>query len=355
MLSERIAAFVRAPEAAGEGAFEGLVREAFALHWAESPPVRRLADAAGVTPESLGDWRQVPMVPALAFKTQRLGIGEAREVFHSSGTTGAGPSVHHHPYPELYRAVIDATFPGACLGGVGGLSRPPMLSLVPSREEAPRSSLAFMIDHVLRRWGGEGSRVAAAGRGLRAGEARGFLAARQRDRRPAVVLGTAFSLVQLLEALERLGLAFRLPAGSVVFETGGYKGRSRELPRAELEAAMGRRLGVAPTAIVREYGMTELTSHFYARASAAGPTAGPGPFLAPPWVRFRILDPATLEESAGAAPGLLAIFDLANVGSALHVLTEDLAVADGGGFRLAGRAAGAELRGCSLLSEEMAG
>ncbi len=168
--------------------------------------------------------------------------------------------------------------------------------------------------------------------------------------RPSL-LGTAFSLVELVEGLDRLQLSFRLPAGSVVFETGGFKGRGRELERAALEAALATRLGVAPDQIVREYGMTELTSHFYAGRSAAGLE----PFTAPPWVRFRVLDPATLDEAEAGAAGLLAIFDLANVGSALHVLTEDLAVAAGGGFHLAGRAAGAELRGCSLLSEELAG
>jgi hypothetical protein len=67
----------------------------------------------------------------------------------------------------------------------------------------------------------------------------------------------------------------------------------------------------------------------------------------------RVLDPATLDEAAPGEPGLIAVFDLANLGSALHVLTQDLGVADGDGFRLLGRAAGAELRGCSLQAEEL--
>jgi hypothetical protein len=226
-----------------------------------------------------------------------------------------------------------------------------MLSLVPSRAAAPHSSLAFMIDHALERWGGEGSVGVARAGGLQAQALRGFLAARQRDRRPALVLATAHALVQLLDTLERLQLSFRLPSGSRVFETGGYKGRGREVDRDTLRAGLRQRLGIAPGSVVREYGMTELTSHFYGAPSAGGD----GPYLAPPWVRTRVLDPLTLAEAPAGAPGLLAIFDLANVGSALHVLSEDLAVAEGGGFRLVGRAAGAELRGCSLLSEELAG
>jgi Acyl-protein synthetase, LuxE len=340
MLAARIADFVRG---AG-GSFDALAAQAFALHYERSPPLRRLADAAGLTPAGLTDWRQVPMVPTLAFKTQDLALGQASEEFHSSGTTGTA-SLHRHPHPELYRAVIDATFPAACLAG---LESPPMLSLVPSRRDAPHSSLAFMLDHAMARWGGEGSLGVARPGGLQAQPLRGFLAARQRDRRPALVLATSHALGQLLDILERLQLSFRLPAGSRVFETGGTKGRSRELAPRSLRAGLLQRLGIAPGAVVREYGMTELTSHFY----NAG---GEGPFTVPPWVRTRVLDPATLEPAPDGAPGLLSIFDLANVGSALHVLTEDLAVAEAGGFQLVGRAAGAELRGCSLLSEELAG
>jgi hypothetical protein len=70
-------------------------------------------------------------------------------------------------------------------------------------------------------------------------------------------------------------------------------------------------------------------------------------------VRVRVFDPATLAEAPAGTPGLLSIFDLANLGSAVHLLTEDLGMAEGGGFRLLGRAAGAELRGCSLVVEEL--
>jgi hypothetical protein len=343
MLAARIADFVRR----GEGSFEALAADAFALHYERSPALRRLADAAGVTPGEGDDWRRVPMIPTLAFRTQELTLGSAAEVFHSSGTTGGSPSVHGHPHPELYRAVIEATFPAACLGS---LENPPMLSLIPSRRDAPHSSLAFMVEHALESWGGAGSVGVARPGGLQAQSLRGFLAARQRDRRPALVLATAHALVQLVDTLDRLQLSFRLPGGSRVFETGGYKGRGREVSREELRGGLERRLGISPGNVVREYGMTELTSHFYAPPSAGDDA----PFAVPPWVRVRVLDPVTLVEAEAGTTGLLAVFDLANVGSALHVLTEDLAVAAEDGFRLVGRAAGAELRGCSLLSEELA-
>jgi len=165
-----------------------------------------------------------------------------------------------------------------------------------------------------------------------------------------VLLATALALSGLLDALERLDLRFRLPAGSRLFETGGFKGRRVEVTREELLARAADRLGLPSTHVVREYGMTELTSHFYTAVLAEG---DPDLFVTPPWVRVRVLDPETLEESTPGTRGLLAVLDLANVGSAVHVLTEDLGVAEPGGFRLAGRAAGAELRGCSLAAEEL--
>jgi hypothetical protein len=227
-----------------------------------------------------------------------------------------------------------------------------MLSLIPSREQLPDSSLSFMVDHVLSRWGAPGSVTAFGPRGVELARARSWAGACQREHKPVLVLATAFALAQWLEGLERMDLRFRLPPGSAVFETGGFKGRTQELTRKELVEKVGIWLGVPPGSVVREYGMTELTSQCYTRALEGG---DPDLFVSPPWVRVRILDPATLEEAPAGVPGLISVFDLANLGSAVHVLTEDLGVAEVGGFRLLGRAAGAELRGCSLVVEELRG
>jgi hypothetical protein len=96
--------------------------------------------------------------------------------------------------------------------------------------------------------------------------------------------------------------------------------------------------------------MTELTSQAYTRALVGGV---PGLFVAPRWMRVRALDPLSLAELPMGESGILAILDLANLGSALHLLTEDLGRVESEGFRLDGRAGDAELRGCSLLAEEM--
>lgn len=346
-LPAAVADFVRDPDPAR---FDELALAAFAWQRERIEPYRRLCAARGVEPGTVTGWRDVPMVPTTAFATAELAAAPAVETFRSSGTGGGEPSVHRHPFPDLYRLTVDATFPRYCLAG---LDRPPMLALVPDREQAPDSSLSFMIDHVLGRWGDPAATAWAFGRrGVEVKAARSWTGARQRDGRPCLVLATAFALAGWLEALEKLGLRFRLPPGSAAFVTGGFKGRTRELSRAELLERLAGALGIEPGRVVGEYGMTELTSQLYTRALLGG---DPELYEPPPWVRVRVLDPVTLEQAPAGATGLIAIFDLANLGSAVHLLTEDLGIAEQGGLCLAGRAAGAQLRGCSLAAEEMAG
>jgi hypothetical protein len=353
VIVERVSRFIQSPAAPDAGSFEELALAAFAFQFERIAPYRRLCEGRGATPASVADWRQVPPVPAAAFKTLELAAAPAVEVFRSSGTTsetGEVRSVHHHPYPDLYRQVIDASFPRFCLPHLSKDVRLPILSLIPTREQLPDSSLSFMADHVLARHGSPVSATPFGSRGVEVAKARSWTGARQREGHPILVLATAFALVQWLDGLDRLDLRFRLPPGSVIFETGGFKGKSTEITREELLRRIGERLGVPAGQVVREYGMTELTSQCYTRALYG---EDPDLFVAPPWVRVRILDPETLEELPAGRPGLISVFDLANLGSAVHLLTEDLGVSDGMGFRLLGRAAGSELRGCSLVVEEL--
>jgi len=329
--------------------FDELALAAFAHQFERVPAYRALCERAGRTPGAVASWRDVPAVPAAAFATVELATAAPRETFRSSGTTGGARSVHRHPFPELYRTVIDATFPAACLPRG---DRPAMLSLVPPRDVAPDSSLAFLVDHAMTRFGGPGSAYGFGARGVELGACRSWLGARQREGRPVLILATAFALADLVERVERMNLHFRLAAGSAIFETGGFKGRRGEISRPELLARCATWLGVPAAAVVSEYGMTELTSHAYTRALTGG---ADGLFVPPPWLKVRALDPLTLSELPAGERGLLAFFDLANAGSALHVLTEDLGRVEGDGFRLDGRAADAELRGCSLLAEELGG
>ncbi|MFN7943201.1 MAG: hypothetical protein U0X73_16545 [Thermoanaerobaculia bacterium] len=343
---ERIEAFVRARLHSVDD-FERLALEAFAYQFERLAPYRELCSRAGRTPSTVETWAEIPAIPAAAFAEFELATAPPREVFRSSGTTGTRRSVHHHPFPGLYRATVDAALPLFCPLAA---ARPPILALVAPRDVVADSSLGFMAAHVLERFGGVGSDYAFGARGVELGKARSWLGARQRESRPAMIFATAFALADLVDFLARMKLHFRLPAGSVIFETGGFKGRTKEIPRQELIARAGTWLGVPPSGILSEYGMTELTSQCYTRALAGDAS---GRFAPPAWVRVRALAPDTLAELPEGETGLLAIFDLANVGSALHLLTKDLGAIESREFRLAGRAADADLRGCSLAVEEM--
>ena len=145
-------------------------------------------------------------------------------------------------------------------------------------------------------------------------------------------------------------------------ETGGYKGRSRSLPKAELHALITQQLGVSSSHIICEYGMSELSSQAYDHvAGDGGRVTSDGKlsrhmspatrhFHFPPWARVQIISPETGCEVADGETGLIRVFELANVFSVLAIQTEDLGVRRGDGFELLGRAALAEPRGCSLMA-----
>ena len=134
-------------------------------------------------------------------------------------------------------------------------------------------------------------------------------------------------------------------------ETGGFKGRARTVPRADLYDALSKSTGVPAGRIVNEYGMTELLSQLY-EPVLAGEATGCG-HVPPPWMKVRALDPDTLEERPEGEPGILQFFDLANAGSVAHVLTEDIGAVRDGRVFLEGRAAGAEPRGCSRAMDDL--
>lgn len=363
-LTERLEAFITraAPDpdrATDDDEFNALALELFAAQYAAEPAYRALADHLGATPDTVDDWRDLPAVPTAAFKefefTSIPTADRCRE-FRTSGTTTGQPGRVWHSAATLglYAASVRAWFgpqlvPEAALA-VGPFLR--LFSLTPRPEAAPHSSLACMAGMVAANCGTEPARFWSGVRsdGAWVLDATGLTAALQAvagEGRPVCLLGTAFSLVHLIEHLEAEGRRLQLPPASRLMETGGYKGRSRELSRAALHQALSDRLGVPDTHLVGEYGMCELASQAYDRVCGQD---RPRIYRFPPWARARVLSPETGREVAEGEAGLLSVTDLANVHAVLAVQTEDLAVRRGDGFELLGRAARAEARGCSLLA-----
>lgn len=303
------------------------------------------------------DWREIPALPASAFKEYEvtsLPPAERTRVFHSSGTTQHRPSRHFHNAQSLaiYEESLRPWFRRHFLHPPSEIRNPQLVILTPPPAAAPHSSLAYMFDTVRGEFASAVFTGRIDGEGAWALDLEQTMAAlreAQSARQPAALLGTAFSFVYLLDhcraSRTRLGLA----AGSRALETGGYKGRARAVPKLELRQMMTRWLGIPESHLVAEYGMSELSSQAYDRII---PETGGG-FRFPPWARAQIISPETGREAEEGETGLVRVFDLANVRSALAVQTEDLAVRRGGGFELTGRAAQAGARGCSLLLQEL--
>jgi hypothetical protein len=134
-------------------------------------------------------------------------------------------------------------------------------------------------------------------------------------------------------------------------DTGGVKGRSREITRDELATSLTERLGIPSDHQVNMYGLTELSTQFLDAVLRAGMSARRK--SVPAWARTRVLDPETLLELSPGAIGVLCHTDLANRASVCTVLTEDLGVAVEGGFEMVGRVAGTQARGCSIAMDEL--
>jgi len=337
-----------------EERFGALALELFALQFAANPSYRKLCESRGLNPANVTDWTQIPAVPAAAFKEFEMTCltpTERTAVFHSSGTTGQVPSRHFHCVESL--ALYEASLWTWFAKHFQSVIPQSVIFLTPPPEQAPYSSLVHMFETVRNKMGGTfmGQADSAGAWTLDFTAALAALSpdAKLETQTPKLILGTAFSFVHLLDHLAEQDLHLRLPAGSRVMETGGYKGRSRALPRAELHALITERLGVPESHIICEYGMSELSSQAYDVADEKR-NVEKRPFRFPSWVRVQIISSETGRPVGEGETGLLRIFDLANAFSVMAIQTEDLAFRRGDGFELIGRAQAAEPRGCSLMT-----
>lgn len=329
-------------------AFDDLALRVFRYQFQQNDVYAGFCRRRGVDPDSVSRWTEVPAVPTRAFKALKLVSGPPEEVdvvFRTSGTSRGveGRGEHHVLDLRLYRESLLPNFRDHLLADGARL---PLVSLIPDPVGAPDSSLSYMMGVVEEELAVDGGGwFVHPDRGLLEEELARALAGFQDRSIPVLLAGTAFSFVHWLDAMEERRLRFALPEGTRIMETGGFKGRSRTVGREELHEGLSEALGVPRERIVNEYGMTELLSQFY--------DSSDGPHRGPPWVRTRVLDPVSLEPKAPGETGILCHHDLANLGSVAVVLTEDLGVREGEGFRVLGRASGAEPRGCSLAMDDL--
>lgn len=383
-LDLKILSWMREPDwQDDEARFDAIACELFAFQFEHCLPYARFCLARGMTPDKLSHWSEIPAVPTSAFKEARLHSFEAaatKKVFRTSGTTSERKGALYLDTLSLYEASLLPTirrfvFPELSnpTQGVAPTGKMSLRILASDPGEANDSSLSHMFGVALRELdvasdSGYDSKsgVLEAGSLIKRLRCRSDDAQTAPDREPVALCGTSFAFVHLLEAFEsashgRENLA--LPEGSRIMETGGFKGRSREVPQTELYAALEQRLGIPQDHIVNQYGMTELGSQFYdsllfeSQTESTGVDApGPRRKLGPPWVRVRLIDPETGALAAPDAPGMIVIHDLANTGSIAALQTADLGRLVPGapdGFEVLGRASDAEERGCSIAADDL--
>ena len=317
--------------AGDDAAFDALARAAFDHQTAHNPVYAAFAEG-----HRWRSWRDAPYLPVEAFRLAPVAAfdpADAEAVFESSGTGQGTPARHYVRDLARYEAACVEGFRQAFGDGPFTL----VAHLPGYTERGSRSSLLYMMEGLVRRFG-------APGGGFFLSDDRLLERAIRENQKNLIVFGAAFGLLDLLDRR-----TWRLPAGARVVETGGMKTHRREVSRDALHARLADGFGVPASSVGSEYGMAELTSQAWARAGSV--------FATPPWLRFRVVDPADpTRDVPDGMPGGLALCDLAGVDGCPFVLTEDRAVVrplpDGGrGFEVLGRLERAALRGCNFLVE----
>jgi len=311
-----------------ESDFTGQALAIFQLQYRYNTIYQLYINSLGVDPRSVQSLPQIPFLPIGFFKTHRIMTTdfEPEAVFESSGTGQEGTSRHYVKSAGLYRRSFTAGFERS----YGRISDWCIIGLLPSYLERSNSSLVRMADELIRMTGHPDS-----GFYLYEHE-KLFQTLNRLEARwqKTLLIGVSFALLDFAEKY-KMNLEY-----TTVVETGGMKGRRKEMIRAELHGVLKERLGLS--AIHAEYGMTELLSQAWSK--------GDGLFEPVPWMRALVRnedDPFDLREEGA---GILNIIDLANIYSCSFLATEDVGTLNGKAvFEVSGRVDNSDIRGCSLL------
>ena len=310
-------------------AFESTALEVFYFQYEQTPLYRQWVDSLGIDAKTVRELHEIPFLPIRFFKEhQILRKGtEAEIVFSSSGTTGMQRSRHFVADLDLYRTSFRAGFRHF----YGPVEDYVVLALLPSYLEREGSSLIFMAEDLIQYSGQKES-------GFYLNEHKELhrmLSKLKAEGRKTLLLGVSFGL---LDFAEQYHIDF---PDLIVMETGGMKGRRKEMVREELHRIYCDAFGVSQ--IHSEYGMTELLSQAYSR--------GEGVFKTPPWMQVLIRDtndPLSLVK--GNRSGGVNIIDLANLNSCAFIATQDVGkLLPGSSFEILGRFDHSDVRGCNLL------
>lgn len=312
-----------------ETAFTEKALELFKFQFEENPVYRSFCDLLYIHPSDVQKLEDIPFLPIEFFKTHNVVSSkkEIQQTFTSSGTTGNVVSQHHVADLNIYKTSFQKGFSHF----YGNIKDYTILALLPSYLEREGSSLIYMVEDMIQE-----SKHPKSGFYLNDLDAlKQTLLELETSGQKTLLIGVSYALLDLVEFHQ-----FDLKH-TIIMETGGMKGRRKELIKSELHAILKKGFGVDK--IHSEYGMTELLSQAYSK--------GDGLFSSPPWMKVLIRDPEDALTILGEKKsGGLNIIDLANINSCAFIATQDLGkIHENGTFEVLGRFDQSDIRGCNLM------
>jgi len=312
--------------------FSSLALEIFKFQAEDNHVYKEYINYLGIDLCSIDDIQKIPFLPIRFYKTHKVFIGNGTPAitFTSSGTTGAITSSHMLPDTSLY----EESFLSGFQHFYGDPKDYYILALLPSYLERDGSSLIFMVSRLIKE-----TQSSESGFFLNNFEEliSKFSFLKKRNDRKIMIWGVSYALLDLAEK--------HAPdlSGAILIETGGMKGRKKEIIREELHQILCKKFNLSK--VHSEYGMTELLSQAYSKEQ--------GIFYAPPWMKILIRDIYDpFRYVRDNRTGGINIIDLANLYSCSFIETEDLgSQANDYGFKVLGRFDTSDIRGCNLMVE----
>lgn len=308
--------------------FNALALQIFHYQYANNPVYKQFVDFHTAHPTKIQSIQQIPFLPIEFFKSHKIisGKNEIQKTFLSSGTTGSDQSKHYVTSLKIY----EKSFMNGFQLFYGHPENYRIFALLPSYLGQKGSSLIYMVKKLMELSGHKQNDF--------------FLDNHEelidrinsRSSKKTLIIGVSYALLILVEENK-----FAVPKGTIVMETGGMKGRRKEIIREELHKILCEAFKIH--SIHSEYGMTELLSQAYSLAN--------GIFKCPPWMKVFIRDMNDPKNFMGQGKtGGINIIDLANINSCSFIATKDLGrITSGEQFEVLGRFDNSEIRGCNLM------
>ena len=310
-------------------AFKTQALNVFKFQYENNSIYRSFCDLLYKNPSDVSELYDIPFLPIQFFKSHQV-VSSSQPVettFSSSGTTGQVTSKHYVTDLKIY----EDSFKKGFSHFYGNIEEYTILALLPNYLEREGSSLVYMVDCLIK-----DSKQPKSGFYLNnLDELKDTLLQLEQEGKQTLLIGVSFALLDLVERYQ-----FNLK-NTIIMETGGMKGKRKEMIREELHRVLKSGFGV--NHIHSEYGMTELLSQAYSK--------GNGIFNCPPWMKILTRDTEdaltvfTTEKTGG-----INVIDLANINSCSFIATQDLGKPfKDGSFEVIGRFDNSDIRGCNLM------